>query len=153
MNLLEKFKTEKRKTLKEELHDEWEKELAALAEMDIQDDIYDVQAKRVSNLEDRLVDLEKTDIENKSGQRKNWIQVGGDILKLGGSLSVAFLISTISMKWDDDHVQTHEAGRISLRGIDKIQIITCRKGLLWAASLFFRKIFVHLYEKGWDNLC
>lgn len=121
MNLLEKFKTEKRKTLKEELHDEWEKELAALAEMNIQDDIYDVQAKRVSNLEDRLVDLEKTDIESKSGQRKNWVQVGGDILKLGGSLSVAFLISMISMKWDDDHVQTHEAGRISLRELIKFK--------------------------------
>ena len=127
--------------MKELLMQEWEETKTELSNLDIEDDSdnYNRLVKRLSDLEGRLVDLEKNGLDNEtkvnikeienelkskelshekeSQKNKNGIE----ILKIGLPICAAFAMGIISMKWEKVDTLTSTAGKSSLRDVLKFK--------------------------------
>ena len=121
--------------INELLMQEWEeiKEELKYLDSDKQKDVYNTKVKRLTDIEQRLVDLEKNKLDNdtkvkiqeieaelkdhqlseekKSQLNKNVIE----ILKVGLPIVGAFTMGIISMRWEKLDTLTSSAGKASLR--------------------------------------
>ena len=99
---------EEEKTLKEKLEEQWVYELAALSQMDISNECYDVQLSRVEHLEKLMADLDKSE-QKRRGKL--------EIFKTSAPIVAAFLMGCISMVWEKNDTLTSTAGKSSLRDL------------------------------------
>lgn len=127
--------------VKDELKGVWRSEIQKLERMDPKEEhgLYTATQARIVELEKRLTDLEKTEIEVgekaearkvdeklKLGQmeevvkdRKNrtWVE----ITKIAVPVVAAFVMGAISMKWEKSDTLTSTVGKSSLRDILKFR--------------------------------
>lgn len=106
-----------KETLKTEFHDEWLKAKKELMFYDIEDNAYDYWLRRINDIERMLVELDKEDTKKSSETRQAWIRVAGELAKTGLTLTAAFAMGIMSMNWEKDHIQEHEAGRAAWRDL------------------------------------
>lgn len=108
-----------KETLKKEFHEEWEKAKDELEAYDFEADakLYDTKLRRVQDIERMLVELDKEDTKKSSETRQAWIHVAGELAKTGLTLTAAFAMGVMSMNWEKDHIQEHEAGRAAWRDL------------------------------------
>ena len=122
-----------------ELRDVWKKEREYLKEMTVDSKGYKEQLERVTELEKRLTDLEKADMENsvkvasneiteqfkreemeaelKDRKNRNRIEVAKIIVPV----AAAFTMGLISMRFEKTDIVTSTAGKSSLRDILKFR--------------------------------
>lgn len=118
------------KILRKQLEEVWVEEKEKLSQMDFEKDkdAYKLQATRVSELEDRLVDLEKyacdiaLKVTSQEEEKKNQlIRNGIEVAKVVVPVVGAFVMGMISMKWEKEDTLTSSAGKSALRDILKFK--------------------------------
>lgn len=128
-------------SFKEKLLEEWESTQVLLAEMDPykDKDAYRACADRLGAIERQIADLEKAEndldfraavedeaakarIEEQKTDKKNRI-IGFviDGVKIVAPIAGAFIFGCISMKWEEDKINTTTAGKASWRDILKFK--------------------------------
>ena len=122
-------------SLKEKLEKEWDEENLVLKDMKTSDPSYHLQLERVKNLEYRLVDLEKSEldcekvasgqdieaevkykqmeVDEKSRKTRTVLDVLGITLPLVSAIGMGLF----TMKWENYANQTTTAGKASFRDI------------------------------------
>lgn len=129
-------------SLKEQLMEVWKEERDALADMAISDknkEMYREQANRVNELEKRLVDLEKAELEVESkaasqdideglktrqmeeDKKDRLIRNGVEIAKVVIPVIGASVMAVVSMKWEKLDTLTSTAGKSALRDVLKFK--------------------------------
>ena len=128
-------------SFKEKLLEEWESTQELLAGLDPKSDkdAYKACADRIGSIERQIADLEKTENdldfkaaeidmeaedkkEDKKTEKKNRI-IGFviDGVKIVAPIAGAFIFGCISMKWEDDKINTTTAGKAAWRDILKFK--------------------------------
>lgn len=129
-------------SLKEQLMEVWKEERDALADMAISDknkEMYREQANRVNELEKRLVDLEKAELEVESkaasqdideglklkqieeDKKNQFIRNGVEVAKVVIPVIGASVMAVVSMKWEKLDTLTSTAGKSALRDVLKFK--------------------------------
>lgn len=129
-------------SLKNELKEVWGKELEFLSELDPvkEKEVYKAQVERVNEIEKRLADLEKSEMEAntktlaveteaelkykaladewKNQKKRNKIEIA----KIAVPITAALGMGIVSMIWEKTEVLTSTAGKIAWRDLIKFKI-------------------------------
>lgn len=128
-------------SFKEKLLEEWESTQALLTEMDPHDDkdAYRACADRLGAIERQIADLEKAENdldfreavedeaararieEQKTGKKNRIIGFVLDGVKIVVPVASAFIFGCISMKWEDEKINSTTAGKAAWRDILKFK--------------------------------